>query len=38
MFLATALWLLAFLALLIWMNFDSFPDPNEDSSNIGPSL
>jgi hypothetical protein len=34
MLLATAVWLLAFVGLLIWMNFDSFPDPNEDSGDV----
>jgi hypothetical protein len=35
MMLATAVWLLAFLGLLIWMNFDSLPDPHEDSGKAG---
>jgi hypothetical protein len=33
MMLATALWVLAFVGLLIWMNFDSLPDPHEDAGD-----
>jgi hypothetical protein len=35
MLLATAVWLLAFVGLLLWMNWDSLPDPHEDPSDAG---
>jgi hypothetical protein len=35
MLLATAVWVLAFVGLLLWMNWDSFPDPNEESPEGG---
>jgi hypothetical protein len=39
MMLTTAIWLLAFVGLLIWMNFDSLPDPHEETCDVsgGPS-
>jgi hypothetical protein len=35
MLLATAVWLLAFVGLLLWMNWDSFPDPNDETPDYG---